>query len=265
MAHGGALEPAALKKLSRRAKKVTRLPAEVRDLDVALDNVAMLRDEVESTPERKAAKEMRRRLKKKRRSTDRKVRQQLERDRPVRKLARRLKKALARGSADGRDLKGSPVVGVRARDVLNHRDAIGDWDDDQALHALRISVKKLRGTLQARGDGQRRTMRPLLSTLQDVQTLLGEHHDWSELGDRLDLRRCKLLAAGARHRGLIGYELLLSRAREEQKARYDAYRAHLHDRLGTLVAALLPEGTPVLVEAPPVPRALETPASLSLH
>lgn len=239
LAHAGLLEHKAQEKLSRRAKRITRLPAEVRDLDVALENLEVLHATAESAPERQAARVMRRRLRRKRDRQERRLRRRLERDRPVRALAHRLKKALAHVAADAHDdVPTAQVLQACAREVLTRRDALGDWDDDQALHALRVSVKKLRGALQAQAETGPRPPRPLLATLQDVQTLLGEHHDWSELGDRLDLRRCKLLAEGARHHGLIGYELLLSRAREEQKARYDAYRAQLHDRLPALLADL---------------------------
>jgi hypothetical protein len=259
IAHAGMFDRPEQEKLSRRAKKITKLPAQVRDLDVALDNLSVLRHQAESTPERKAAKEMRRRLERKRRRQDRKLSWRLERDRPVRALARRLTKALAHAAPEVHPAHAGDALAVCARELLERRAGIGDWDDDQSLHALRVSVKSLRGALQA-ADGDRRARRPLLTTLEETQTLLGQHHDWSELGDRLDLRRCKLLAAGARHRGLIGYELLLTRAREEQKARYDAYRTQLHDRLAELVAGLLPEASPRPPTAPPAPPAERAPA-----
>jgi CHAD domain-containing protein len=245
LAHAGLLDRSVQEKLSRRVKKITKLPAEVRDLDVALQNLSLLRDQAESAPERKAAKKLRRRLERQRDRQDRHLRRHLERKRPVRALARKLKKALAHAGVESPDhARAAQALQDCAREVLQRRDGIGDWDDDQSLHALRVSVKKLRGALLARDAGPRRAERPLLTLLEDTQRLLGEHHDWSELGDRLDLRRCKLLAAGARHRGLIGYELLLSRAREEQKARYDGYRTQLHDRLAAAVSELLPERAP---------------------
>jgi hypothetical protein len=76
-----------------------------------------------------------------------------------------------------------------------------------------------------------------VDTLQRVQAILGEHHDWSELARRLDDRRRKLANKGARHRTLVGYEALLGRARQEQRARHEVYRAELHDRLSALLTA----------------------------
>jgi hypothetical protein len=48
--------------------------------------------------------------------------------------------------------------------------------------------------------------------------VLGEHHDWS----------------------VIGYEGLLARARQEQRTRYDLYRAELHDQIPAVVEMGLP-------------------------
>jgi hypothetical protein len=261
IAHAELFDPADEKKIEKRARQVTKLPADVRELDVALTNLAVLRAQAESRAERQAARKLRRRLRRERERLDRRARRRLERDRPVRRLARPLQKALRRAAREGRpDAPSSDAVATCARELLARREAIGDWDDDQSLHALRVAGKRLRGAFAARAEaGAGRLPVAVAQSLEQMHTLLGEHHDWSELGDRLDLERCKLLAEGARHRGLIGYELLLSRARDQQKARYDRYRAELHDRVPALVEAALGKpasnDNPVPVQALPAASA----------
>src|SRR5688572_1219676 len=96
------LDPALQPKLDRRAKKITKLPAKVRDLDVALGNLQLLRGEARTRGERRAAKEMVRRLSGKRDRRERALRKRLARKRPVHRLAVRLKKALRHPAVPGR-------------------------------------------------------------------------------------------------------------------------------------------------------------------
>jgi hypothetical protein len=233
-----ALDPALQPQLARRAKKITKLPSEVRDLDVAIGNLHILRDTAQTRGERQAAKEMLRRLKGERDRNERRLRKKLARKRPAQRLRSQLKKALRQPppqGPQGADTDGLTATSGRVQERLA---ALGGWEDDQTAHALRVAVKQHRGALAAWVDahpGHAREHRAALDVLQKVQTMLGEHHDWSELSRRLDDRRRKLANDGARHRELVGYEAMLGRARLEQKARYDAYRAELHDRLSPLV------------------------------
>jgi CHAD domain-containing protein len=238
-AFAAALDPAVQPQLARRAKKITKLPAKVRDLDVAIGNLALLRGQAETRGERRAAREMIRRLRGKRDENERALRKRLARKRPVHRLARRLKKALRHPVAPGRPTDSSAALGRAGRVVLERHAALGGWEDDDKLHTLRVAVKQYRGALAAWVDahpGSAREHRPALEALQKVQTVLGEHHDWSELARRLDIRRLALANDGAGHRDLLGYEGLLGRARREQKERFEGYRAQFHDHLPGLVS-----------------------------
>jgi CHAD domain-containing protein len=240
VAHAEVLDPARQPRLATRAKKITKLPTGVRDLDVALDNLEVLRALAAGKAQRRAVREMRRRLSRKRDRLDRKLRKRLRRDQPTQELASTLKKALRRQAVPARPGNGVvDVLVVPSRDVRERWAAVADWQDDAAVHALRVAVKKYRGALAAL-PGLTREQRAALETLQRVQDLLGQHHDWSMLALRLDRRRRKLANRGARHRELVGYEALLARARQEQKARYDGYRGELHVPLGLLVEAITP-------------------------
>lgn len=239
-AHADLLDPALRPKLARRAKQITKLPARVRDLDVALENLKGLRAQASESAERRAAKALRRRLERKRNRRERVLRKRLSRERPVRALAKSLRKALAHPGGAGRRRDGGLwALAAGARAVLEARTRVGEWDDPEKLHVLRVAVKKYRGALAAWAavPGRARDHRAALVELQAVLTLLGEHHDWSELSRRLDQRRLTLAHDGARHRDLVGYEALLVRARKEQRSRHDAYRARFHDRLPDLVTA----------------------------
>jgi CHAD domain-containing protein len=258
------LAPAPRTALDRRAKKITKLPAQVRDLDVALDNLKALRRAAENRPERKAAKEMSRRLARKRDRNERSARRHLARKRPVQRLASQLKKAL-RQSATPRPGDSHDALGAAARLVLERRNAVAGWEDVETLHELRVAVKKYRGALTAWMEahpGHVRENRATLDGLQGLQTVLGEHHDWSELARRLDKRRLALATDGAGHRELVGYEALLDRARHEQKARYEAYLALQHDRLPRWLGAGA-DPAPVAVPSAPHKRAAETAASVN--
>jgi CHAD domain-containing protein len=239
-AHADVLDPASRPKLDQRAKQITKLPAKVRDLDVALANLVVLRCLADRRRERRAAREMRERLERKRARSDRKLKKHLERERPVRALATSLRRALRHDGPHPAERQGGEgALGACARVVIERRARIGDWDDDEGLHALRVAVKKYRAALAALAEtgGRARDHRATLEGLQRVLTVLGEHHDWSELSRRLDQRRLALAHRGARHRELVGYEALLARARQQQKARHDRYRAELHDELLLLVTA----------------------------
>lgn len=238
-AFAAVLDPQLQPQLERRAKKITKLPAKVRDLDVALGNLQLLRGGAETSGERRAAKEMIRRLRRKRDQRERALRQRLARKRPVHRLAARLKKALRHPASPGRISDSTEALGRAGRVVLGRHAEVGGWDDDDKLHALRVAVKQYRGALAAWVDahpGNTREHRFALEALQKVLAVLGEHHDWSELARRLDIRRLALANDGARHRELVGYEGLLARAREQQRARFDAYRSQLHDHLPALVS-----------------------------
>jgi len=232
-----ALDPQLQPVLARRAKKITKLPGEVRDLDVALDNLRLLREGAQTAVERRAAGEMLRRASHERDRRERKVRRKLARKRPAQRLRARLKKAL-RHPPPGPVSDDQQALAETSRAVQERLLALGGWEDDEKVHALRVAVKKHRGALEAWVEahpGHTREQRPALDTLQKIQTILGEHHDWSELARRLDERRRELANDGARHKELIGYEALLGRARLEQKARYESYRGGLHDRLSVLL------------------------------
>jgi CHAD domain-containing protein len=239
-AFAAALDPELQPKLARRAKKITKLPAKVRDLDVAVSNLQLLRGQTDARGERKAAREMVRRLRHKRDDNERALRKRLARKRPVHRLAVRLHKALRHPATPdpGADRSIGPL-GRAGRVVLERHAGIVGWEDGDKLHALRVAVKQYRGALAAWVDahpGHAREHRTALEALQKAQTVLGEHHDWSELARRLDIRRLALANDGARHRDLVGYEGLLARARREQKARFDAYQSQFHEHLPALVS-----------------------------
>jgi CHAD domain-containing protein len=262
-AHADLLAPALRPKLARRAKQITKLPARVRDLDVALEHLRALRHGVATGAERHAAKELRRRLERRRTRHERVLRKRLGRERPARALAVSLRKALKHPVDRRHGEAGLSALAVGARSVLECRARVGEWDDPEKLHLLRVAVKKYRGALAAwaAAPGRVRDHRIALNELQAVLTVLGEHHDWSELCRRLDQRRLALAHDGARHRDLVGYEGLLARARKEEKARHEIYRAQFHDRLPILVAAgaarLRPRAVPSAMVLPPlVPAAV---------
>jgi CHAD domain-containing protein len=241
---GGELE----RWISRKAKRITKLPTKVRDLDVAVENLAALGRTARSAGERRAADDLGRRLEKERDRRSRKLRRRLRRDQPAAALAAVLRKALRRRAAPLDDVA---AVAPRllegcARAVEDRRAEVGGWRDEKELHRLRVALKKYRGVLSAYSALQQHPQHDeVLALLKEAQQVLGEHHDWSELGRRLRDRAAELAAKadqGPRRRALLaGYLALHARVEQEQRGLYDTYRRRLHDRI------------PALVHAPPAP------------
>jgi CHAD domain-containing protein len=216
IAHADGLDDRQQARAVREARRITRLPARVRDLDVAIENLEALRAQARSDDEREAARRAVRRLERKRKAAARKARHRLRRDRPVARLKRRLGKL-----SDASAPSGPPRRGLEAcaEEVLRRRAELAGWDQAREVHRLRVAVKKYRSALMAISPHH-----PALDGLQRVQQVLGEHHDWSELADRL---------AGKKR---VGYQALAARARQEQRIRYEQYQHHLDERLPRLVA-----------------------------
>jgi CHAD domain-containing protein len=219
--------------LARRAKRITKLPTKVRDLDVAMDNLAVLEAAAATSDVRRALKDLRRRLEKKRDRRGRALQQRLAREQPVAALTTVLRKTVRRRAAAGRLTPAAAALDGCAATVLAARARIRRWNDDQAMHQLRVAVKKYRGALMALGSGQARPeAAAALEELQRAQQVLGEHHDWSELVRRLRARQ-------AAHQGkqAAAYRALVVRAEQEQRQRFERYRAEVHDRLAAALGA----------------------------
>ena len=79
-----------------------------------------------------------------------------------------------------------------------------DTEDAPRLHRMRIEVKKLRYALEILGPAFPAPPEPWLARLRDLQTVLGDHHDWTlletglwRLHGALTERRRPALASGA--------------------------------------------------------------------
>jgi len=229
LVHGEALGGELFARAARRAKRITKLPTEVRDLDVALENLAAL-VEASRGRERRAARKLLSALEHKRDRRAQNLARRLRRDRPARSLARKLR----RGARRPAHPETPPALTLErcAQGVLAARAGVQGWRDEQALHALRVAVKKYRGALMAVGEGSEER----LAALQTAQQLLGEHHDWSVLAGRL--RKREQAARGRKARS--AYRRLLARAEEEQRARFARYCAEVDDRLSSLIGARAP-------------------------
>jgi CHAD domain-containing protein len=240
VAFAGSLDGSAQVDLVRRAKRITRLPAKVRDLDVALLNLELLTRHAASKAEREAVADMVRHLSRKRAQRDGKLRRKLRREQPVQALARRLRRAVRRAATPGRNAPASNAALVLcARAVLDRWAQLGAWQDAEKLHALRVAAKKYRDALTAWTEGQPQAAshRATLEVLQELVDVVGEYHDWSELCGRLERRRSALARKGARPSELSRYQKLLGRARHQQKASHAEYRARFHGRLPELVSS----------------------------
>jgi CHAD domain-containing protein len=154
-------------------------------------------------------------------------------------LSSALRKALRRRQASAGQDRVASAAAMKscAQAVMAARTLPRGWQDEQALHDLRVAVKKYRGALMALAEAQPTAARTeALAALQEVQHVLGEHHDWSELARRLHLREEALARDLPR---AAAYRALRARAEKEQKLRFDRY-LELHERLPALVTAHRP-------------------------
>lgn len=239
-AFSGSFDRSAQPRLARQAKRLTKLAAPVRDLDVALTNLARLADGARAAEEREAACDMAKYLSRQRDRRDCELRRKLRHEHPVEALARKVRKAVRRGEPPG--ASASPARAALdpcAREVLARRGDLGGWEDGEALHELRVALKKYRGALTAWSETQAPApdREARLERLKELLDVLGEHHDWSELARRLERRLQALTEAGASPRPLTGYRKLRVRARREQRRRHRDYLIRFHERLPALVSS----------------------------
>jgi len=69
----------------------------------------------------------------------------------------------------------------RASAALGDLTALAAHEDPTALHRTRIKIKKLRYAIEALESAFAGPPEPVLKTLRDLQTALGEHHDFAAL------------------------------------------------------------------------------------
>jgi CHAD domain-containing protein len=112
----------------------------------------------------------------------------------------------------------------RSESALGDLASLATQEDSPALHKVRVRIKKLRYAIEALESAFAEPPEPILKTLRELQTVLGEHHDLAaleallwEMEDKLRLRNRQTLSGGV-------LELLGSVA-EARRAAFDRFVA----------------------------------------
>ncbi len=200
------LPRARIRKLRRRVGRLTRLLGPIRELDVELGLIE--REIAEKRTPRAALSLVRRQVAEHRAE----LREQLDDETPVKDLKRLLKKLRRVGRHKGEEGKGEgpggrgkgkgvsgkgrgargatetvwrPALAAtlvrRARKLSDALEEAGSMYSPEPLHAVRVSVKKLRYTLELSDELGYPSARPLVRILKSEQERLGQLHDFEML------------------------------------------------------------------------------------
>ena len=182
-----------LKKAQKSAEKLSAAFAHVRDLDVARSLITELNRELatEGDSDDPAISDLERWLKKRRKRLAEQASTWLS-SRRVRRLRKRITRAAASVSAlETSGERMAAMLDAAREELLAQLPALkGGSMDEKALHAARISARRLRYSLELWGNP---ASEKALEALQNLQELLGAHRDWSRLEDLMTARRSRLL------------------------------------------------------------------------
>ncbi len=163
-------------------RSVGRASNEARDVDVLLDK---LRAEIRSVDlrDRPAAEALIERLENDRRKLQRALLEELDSDRYQRMLERLSQPAVAVNGTPKRTLE--KLAGRELNRLVARVKRLGKRPSDDALHSLRIRVKRLRYASELAGAKSSKPARRVIDAATQMQDLLGAHQDAVAAAERL--------------------------------------------------------------------------------
>lgn len=213
----------------RLLRRLTRTLGELRSLDVQFHLLDRLKDEGLEAVHQAVLEHAEEVLERHRDRTRHRLRRRLEKL-PLTELdPSRLPPAETKGRLDQVTVQELLVRGARS---LETPPDLARGEDADALHGLRIRVKRFRYAVEILAPRLESDPEPALEGLRELQTALGDHHDLVELEAFLwDLHS----TLTARRRAVLATELLdiLGLVAEERRLKFQAFQA--------LAPALTPE------------------------
>jgi CHAD domain-containing protein len=190
-------------KARRKIRRLTRALGTVRELDVTIH----LLDELARSPHvsRTAVEDVRARVLREREGRRELMLRRLERV-DTDKLGRRLQSvgaALQQAPAEPWRKTLATRLLARSRRLTRAMDEAGHMYAPDRLHAVRISAKKLRYTLELAADSGVRQAAPHLRTLKRVQEMLGKLHDLQVLETHVAAVQAESRSSRAPARGAL--------------------------------------------------------------
>ena len=115
------------------------------------------------------------------------------------------------------------ILAVKIQEVYSWREFIHDPDKIKELHNLRISIKRLRYSMEFFAINYGEEFQDFLKILADLQEQLGDIHDCDVVETVLTDYLQELPDQGDTEADAIGINALLVRYREMRKAKYEAF------------------------------------------
>ena len=115
------------------------------------------------------------------------------------------------------------ILAVKIQEVYSWAESVRNPDHIKELHNLRISVKRLRYSMEFFAINYGEEFQDFLKILADLQEQLGDIHDCDVVETVLTDHLQSLPAQGDAETDAIGINALLLRYREMRKAKYEAF------------------------------------------
>ena len=115
------------------------------------------------------------------------------------------------------------ILAVKIQEVYSWAESIRDSDKVKELHNLRISIKRLRYSMEFLAINYGEEFQDFLKVLADLQEQLGDIHDCDVVEIVLTDHLQSLPDQGDIETDAIGINALLLRYRETRKAKYEAF------------------------------------------
>ena len=120
------------------------------------------------------------------------------------------------------------VLPVRVREVYSWAPYIEDPSNTEQLHSMRISIKRLRYSMELFANCYGPEFEEILATLEDWQEHLGSVHDCDVVADTLAAYEAKLELRPEAASDCPGIAALMSRYRRRRNEQYEKFLKDWH-------------------------------------
>ena len=117
------------------------------------------------------------------------------------------------------------ILAVRIEEVYSWAGFTRDVERKEELHAMRISIKRLRYSMELFGPNYGKALEAQQKVVGDLQGLLGDIHDCDMLEEFLEACLQTLETQADAETDAIGIKALISRYRQRRESKYQQFLA----------------------------------------